>query len=163
MSRPPANLARNRVRDLLDDTVNQAQTLQAILTDERVALEAQDPDTLGGTVDNKTACIDKLRQLDEQRCGLCRDFGFADGPEQMNELIAWCDEADQVRLRWNRLMVVAAESAAMNLTNGAIIRIRQQQFEAGLNVLRGMTPGMDTYSHNGTTSGDLGHRALAEA
>ena len=81
----------------------------------------------------------------------------------MQELIDWCDESELISHRWEQLMVIAAESSAMNMTNGAIIRVRQQQFDASLSVLRGVTPGSDTYGRNGGESGDLGRRSLAEA
>ena len=60
-------------------------------------------------------------------------------------------------------MQLAAEGNALNLTNGAIIRLRQQQFETSLSVLRGVTPGSDTYGRNGEESGDFSRRSLAEA
>ncbi len=58
---------------------------------------------------------------------------------------------------------VAATGSALNLTNGAIIRVRQQHFESSLSVLRGVSPGSDTYGRNGEESGDFSRRSLAEA
>ena len=60
-------------------------------------------------------------------------------------------------------MTIAAECDASNMTNGSIIRLRQQQIEAGLTVLRGGEPGQDTYDRHGTGSRGRGHRSLAEA
>ena len=81
----------------------------------------------------------------------------------MTEVIAWCDEDGIVSTRWEQLLVLAAEGNALNMTNGAIIRVRQQQFESSLSILRGGTPGPGTYGQNGEESGDFDRRSLAEA
>ena len=81
----------------------------------------------------------------------------------MARLIDWCDDKDELRNRWDQLLVVAAESSALNMTNGAIIRVRQQHFESSLAVLRGVNPGTDTYGPHGGEAGGFGHRSLAQA
>ncbi len=155
--------ARTQIVDLIGDSVYEALGLKEALEDERRALEAQDLDGLTAVVDSKSACVDKLRQLDEQRVALCERWGFDNGPHQMTALIEWCDKDQLVSSRWEQLMVLAAEGNALNMTNGAIIRVRQQQFESSLSVLRGGTPGTDTYGRNGGDTGDLNRRSLAEA
>ena len=64
--------------------------------------------------------------------------------------------------RWTDLMSIAAEGNTLNLTNGAIIRVRQQQFESSLAVLRGVAPGFDTYGRHGEEPGGFSRRSLAE-
>ncbi len=155
--------ARAQIADLIGDSVYEALGLKEALEDERQALEAQDLDRLNAVVDSKSACVDKLRQLDEKRVALCEGWGFDTGPHQMTALIEWCDEDQLVSSRWEQLMVLAAEGNALNMTNGAIIRLRQQQFESSLSVLRGGTPGTDTYGRNGGDTGDFNRRSLAEA
>ncbi len=155
--------ARAQIADIIGDSVYEALGLKEALEDERRALEAQDLDSLNAVVDSKSACVDKLRQLDERRIALCEGWGFENGPHQMTALIEWCDEDELVSSRWEQLMVLAAEGNALNLTNGAIIRVRQQQFEASLSVLRGGTPGPDTYNRNGGEGSEYGRRSLAEA
>lgn len=155
--------ARSEIADLIGNSVYEALGLNEALQDERRALEAQDLGSLQAVVDSKTACVDKLRQLDEQRVALCQQWGFENGPHQMTALIEWCDADELVSSRWEQLMMLAAEGNALNMTNGAIIRVRQQQFESSLSVLRGGTPGTDTYGRNGGDTGDLNRRSLAEA
>ena len=130
---------------------------------EREALETQDLDALSAIVGQKTACADKLNVLDRKRAALLQDWGFSDSADPMQDLIQWCDDNDVVGDRWAELMTVAAEGNNLNLTNGAIIRVRQQHFESSLSVLRGVSPGSDTYGRNGEESGDLSRRSLAEA
>ena len=155
--------ARSRIVDLIGDSVYQALGLREALEDERRALEAQDTEALDAILDTKTVCTERLQELDRQRNELCREWGFVEGPQQMTALIEWCDEDQLISSRWEQLMVIAAEGSALNMTNGAIIRLRQQQFETSLSILRGATPGSDTYGRNGEEHGDYGRRSLAEA
>jgi flagellar biosynthesis/type III secretory pathway chaperone len=155
--------ARSRIVDVIADSVSQALGLKAALEDERKALEMQDIDALDAVVNSKSTCAENLQVLDRKRGTLCQEWGFSDGPDQMQQLIEWCDEDGLISSRWERLMDIAAEGNALNLTNGAIIRVRQQQFESSLSVLRGVMPGSDTYSRNGEESGDSSRRSLAEA
>ncbi len=155
--------ARTQFIDLLNDTVYHALGLKESLEDERKALEAQDVAHIDAVLQSKSACVLKLQDLDEKRVRLCSDYGFASGPEQMQELIAWCDESELVKNRWDHLMLVAAESSALNMTNGAIIRVRQHHFESSLSMLRGVTPGANTYGRHGEESSGFGHQSLADA
>jgi len=161
------SLSRQDVRDqtvaLLNDTIYHALGLKETLEEERKALEVQDMDQISATVDTKSACVQALMSLDRQRIELCTAYGFPPGPEQMPQLIDWCDESDLIKTRWDHLMVIAAESSAMNMTNGAIIRVRQQQFESSLSLLRGVVPGFNTYGRHGGDTVDLGRQSLAEA
>ncbi|HNP66121.1 MAG TPA: flagellar protein FlgN [Woeseiaceae bacterium] len=161
-SHTPAD-ARTRFVELLNDTVFEALGLKEALEEERLALESQDIEAIDRAVANKSACVSKLQRLDRERIDTCAKYGFAAGPDPMSDLIEWCDDNNLIGNRWQQLMIVAAESSALNMTNGAIIRVRQQQFESSLSVLRGVTPGTNTYGRHGGESGDFGHRSLAEA
>lgn len=155
--------ARKEIVELLSDTVYQALGLKESLEDERKALETEDMAAIERAVEVKSTCVEKLKVLDRQRDTLCKSWGFESGPDQMQSVIDFCDDANIVRNRWDHLMLVAAESSAMNLTNGAIIRVRQQQFESSLSLLRGRTPRIDTYGQRGKGTGDFGSQSLAQA
>lgn len=155
--------ARTRFIDLLNDTVYQALGLKESLEEERKALESQDLDRIAAAVEKKETCARNLQALDEKRFQLCSACGFAADPEQMLQFINWCDDNELVKNRWEQLMLIAAEGVALNMTNGAIIRLRQHQFDSSLALLRGVTPGADTYGWNGEESGSFGRQSLAEA
>ena len=155
--------ARSKIVDIIGDSVLQAIELKESLEDERRALETQNVDALDAVVSKKSACAEQLQTLDHKRGAFCKQLGFPDGPDQMQQLIDWCDEDQLVSNRWAELVNIAAEGSALNLTNGAIIRVRQQHFESSLSVLRGVAPGSDTYGRNGEESGDFSRRSLAEA
>lgn len=124
--------ARARIVDMIGDCVYQALGLKEALEDECRALESRDIEALDSIVDSKSRCAEQLQQLDCERVRLCEEWGFEDGPHQMTALIEWCDEDQLISSRWEQLMVIAAEGSALNMTNGAIIRLRQQQFDASL-------------------------------
>ena len=163
MSSLSSTEARSQIVELLSDTVYQALGLKETLEEERKALETQNLDDINTTVGAKSTCVEQLRVLDQKRIQFCNDCGFSSGPDQMQQLMEWCDDSDLIRNRWEHLLIIAAESSALNMTNGAIIRVRQQQFESSLSLLRGVKPGSDTYGPRGGESGDYGRQSLAEA
>ncbi len=162
MSRPSPSEARERIVNVLGESVFHALGLKEVLEDERNALELQDTDALERAVDCKGRCIDKLQALEHDRASLCEASGFAAGPEQMQEMTAWCDENSVVADGWAHLMDVAAECNQLNLANGAVIRLRQQHTEAGLAVLRGSEQDPATYARTGSGQASRFNRSLAE-
>ena len=163
MSRPSPADARSQLVEVIGESVYHALGLKESLEEERKALETQDMEALTAAVESKGVCVAELQGLDSKRVALCEAWGFGDSPEQMQELINWCDDSDLIANRWEHLMILAAEGSALNMTNGAIIRLRQQQFESSLSVLRGVKPRPNTYGRNGETSGDYGRSSLAQA
>jgi flagellar biosynthesis/type III secretory pathway chaperone len=155
--------ARNQIVALLNDTALVALSLQETLLAERCALEQQDIDAIDALLGDKSICINKLTCMDSRREELCEAWGFAPGPDRMQDLMRWCDVDELIEDRWGHLLAVAAQSNTINKTNGAIIRARQQQFEASLAVLRGTTPGAETYGSKGEESSDYGRRSITQA
>ena len=163
MKRPAPTEARAQAVEIIGDSIFYALGLKEALQEERKALEGEDMDALQAAVDGKGACVENLSALDTRRIDLCEKLGYENAADQMQELIEYCDEDNAISSRWEHLLVIAAESSALNMTNGAIIRLRQQHFESSLSVLRGGTPGSDTYGRNGSSSGQLDRGSLAQA
>ena len=163
MTRPAPADVRAQAVELLGDSIFHALGLKESLQEERKALEAQDMDALQAAVDGKSACVENLQALDARRIALCESSGFAGAADQMQQFMDWCDEDDAINSGWQQLLVIAAESSALNMTNGAIIRLNQQRFATSLSVLRGVTPGTDTYGRNGSASGHADRSSLAQA
>ncbi len=163
MTRPSPSDARERIVQILGDSVIHALGLKQLLLDEREALERQDTDGLDRAVDDKGRYIDQLQALENDRGSLCEASGFHAGPEQMQDMTEWCDENSVVADGWSHLMNVAAECNQLNLANGAIIRLRQQHAEAGLAVIRGRDQDPATYARTGSDSAARLNRTLAEA
>lgn len=163
MPRPTPSEAREHIVSYLNESVYHALGLKEVLMDERSALELEDADALEQAVESKSRCIDKLQALEKERASLCEASGFATGPDQMQDMTAWCDQNSVVADGWSHLMDVAAECNQLNLANGAAIRLRQQHTEAGLAVLRGTEQGPPTYARTGSGQASALNRSLAEA
>lgn len=157
------NAARAHCIDLLNKANFQALGLREALEDERKALETQDIESLETLAEAKNACVEKLQRIDDARLKLCTDCGYQDGDEQMQQFVDWCDVDNLIMNRWQDLITVAAGSSALNMTNGAIIRARQQQFESSIAVLRGANPDVKTYGRKGAESDGSSSRSLAQA
>jgi flagellar biosynthesis/type III secretory pathway chaperone len=162
MARPSASEARTRIVEVVGESVYHALGLKESLEVERSALEAQDTDALHDAVSVKGKCVDLLRQLEEKRAALCESFGFKANARQMEQLSDWCDENSEIANCWSHLISIAAECNALNLTNGAIIRIRQQHMDSNLAVLRGADHNPDTYARHGAEHAGLAQRSLAQ-
>jgi len=163
MQTPSKTEARTRIVALLGKSVYHALGLIESLRGEFNMLETQDTEGLVDTTSTKSRCVEKLKQLEEQRSSLCLASGFEGGPAQMEAMTAWCDEDLVVRNCWDHLIEIAGECNALNLTNGAVIRARQQHFQSNLAVLRGADQETDTYQRFGNDPREMNQRSLAEA
>ena len=163
MTSPSPADFRKQLADVVGTSVLHAMGLRESLVDEKSALESQDLAALDSAVEAKSRCVNDLAALDSKRSGLCTRAGFEAGPEQMQAVMAWCDEGSVIANAWDELMAIAADCNALNMTNGAIIRVREQQIRSSLSVLRGQAPANDTYGHPRKTSSGFDQRSLAEA
>lgn len=162
MSLPAPADARHAFADLIGDSVLQAMGLKESLTAERAALEARDSEALDAAIDAKNLCVDRLQALEARRGELCAAAGFGRDPEHMEAIIAWCDEDARVNNAWQQLMTIAGECNDLNLSNGAILRLRQQHTDSALAVLRGADRDAGTYGRTGSEATGRNQHSLAE-
>lgn len=148
---------------LIHEKLQLTQRLQEILDEERVALERQDTAAIDSAAATKSQVIDQLQAKDNARTRLCEAHGFKPGVEQMQRLMESCDNDGLMQSVWQQLMALAAECRSMNMTNGAIIRLRQQHFASSLAVLSGTELNLDTYGSHGETAARPEGRAIATA
>lgn len=149
--------------EVLGECVYQALGLRESLQDERHALEKQDNEALDSALTIKGVCVQRLRELDKRRTDICAACGFAAGPEQMERMLGWCDADSGIADHWRHLMDIVADCNTLNLTNGAIIRLRAQMIETNLAVLRGTQTVPDTYRREGASSAAMTQRTLGQA
>lgn len=162
MDRPDSANARAQLVKIIGDCVYHAIGLKETLEEERKALEEQDMTGLSAAIDDKTKCVDELRVGEQQRKDLCAAAGFSAGPEQMDQMIQWCDEDSAIANCWQHLIGIAVDCDRLNVSNGQIIRGRQQQIESSISILRG-EPQLHTYGHSGTEPRGHALRTIAEA
>ncbi len=163
MTAPTPAEFRKQLADVIGTSVLQAMGLRESLVEEKSALERQDVDALDAAVSAKVRCVNDLAALDRKRSGICARAGFDAGPEQMQAVMTWCDEGSVIANAWDELMAIAADCNALNMTNGAIIRVREQHIRSSLSILRGQAPANDTYGHPHKGTSGFEQRSLAEA
>ena len=149
--------------EVLGECVYQALGLRESLQDERHALETQDNDALNSALTIKGVCVQRLKELEKRRTDICDACGFTAGPEQMDRMLDWCDLDSGIADHWQHLMGIVSDCNALNLANGAIIRLRQQMVDTSLAVLRGTESVPDTYQREGASSAATTQRTLAQA
>ncbi len=141
-----------------------ATSLLEALADERDALTQQDFARIEEGASKKSDLVNQLDAFERRRDQICQAAGFSKSPQQMREFLnAMDDEARSLHESWNTISSKMASCRSLNNANGAIIRVRQQHFEASLSLLRGGTASGDTYARSGTGNQGLERRAIAEA
>lgn len=163
MTAPDVIESRRRIVEVLGKSVFHALGLADALAAEKRALEAQDMDALDLAVSLKSKCVAELRLVEEQRTKLCAECGFAAGTEQMQQMIAWCDEYAIVANAWRHLLEVVADCDFLNTTNGAIIRSRKQHVDSSIAILRSGQPASTIYNRDGLKPQQHGLRSIAQA
>lgn len=131
--------------------------LQGHLKAERDALERQDCDALLEAAAAKQQALDSLEAIEAERVRLLRNAGLAADEQGMQAVAIGYPELSDA---WQRYKDLASACRDENLTNGAILRLRHQQFAGAFAVLSGSGP--PTYGPAGTSDG-RSTRALAEA
>jgi flagella synthesis protein FlgN len=163
MAPPTPSDSRQRIVEIIGNSIYHVLGLKESLEDERKALAVRDIDALNAAIENKSRCVASLHTLEQERRRLCSLSDHGEGTDHMQQMAAWCEADSVIASSWDQLMAIVAECNTLNMTNGAIIRVRKDQIESSLSVLRGGTPGTDMYSRDGTGSGSTSQRSLAEA
>jgi flagellar biosynthesis/type III secretory pathway chaperone len=155
----PADQVRARLERIIGQGIAAMARFGELLQNERKALESRTTAALTAATTDKQECLATLEELERERLACCADAGFeANG---WADCLAGCDPEGRLAKEWQRYLEFATASNTANLTNGAIIRTRQQQISTTLAALCGGGEA-DTYGRSGTAGG-RGSRALAEA
>lgn len=163
MNSPRPDAVRARLKDVLSQAAARAGALKSALAEEREALAGRDAERLDVAVASKRNLVQELDGLERNRAEICSNAGFSDDAAEMSELIAWCDADATLGQGWQQLLELGADCDRLNLANGAIIRLRQQQISQGLLLLRGSAPDTNTYGPTGAAPTTPGGRTLTEA
>lgn len=150
----PKSAARERLLELLADSIGRSLELERLLGGELGAMDALDSEALHTALGAKRRCVEVLRSLDKRRSAECSSAGFPPGPAQMDQMCGWCDRDSAVREAWTDLLAIAIRCQQLNDTIGAVIRARRSQVSNGLAVLCG------TDNEHGTYGRDAGDRRV---
>ncbi|MGB5247051.1 MAG: flagellar protein FlgN [Woeseia sp.] len=152
--------ARARLGRMFESGIAAATAFAMHLDAERKALEAQDLAALEQAARDKQHCLLTLELLENERAALLEESGYQNNHDGMRDLQNWCDRDGALAGQWQSYLQVASKCQQANMTNGAIMRLRQQQIASAIAALSGCSP--QTYGPKGD-NGNRGSRALAEA
>ena len=134
-----------------DACVRAANALKQCLLTERDALSGGDADTLNLAIEAKAVQLRELRHLLK---------GTAEGAALR---AGDAHEDSAPRSPWQTFMSLLAECESLNNTNGAAIRLRRQQVDSNLALLRGQNTVPDIYGPQGDAGASQAGRPLTEA
>jgi flagellar biosynthesis/type III secretory pathway chaperone len=160
----PAGARRDGVAALVTETLAAARALERALTEERRALERQQPDALSAATAAKATAVAALERLEERRRTLCREVDHPTPPARMPALLSRCGAPARALADWRELLGVLEAAARLNAANGAVIHLRREQVAGALSILRGASAGAgDTYGPAGARAPGTARRELAQA
>ena len=152
---------RAKLRHVLDRSLECSKRLEALLQDERAALQTQNAGELEAVTASKLDCVRNLDQLENERRSLGNNAGFEAGESGMQALLGWCDDGSRLEGSWRELLEIANRCSLLNQSNGAIGRVRQEHVRGALAVLSGGNHDDAVYDATGRDAGRIGQRELA--
>lgn len=154
---------KNALEGNLAESIQSAIDLDALLDQERQALERQDTTELNDVAMQKRLNVIRLDELDKIRKELCVKCGVDDSIDSVHKLLDGCDENGAILSSWERFLDALDGCSDKNSSNGAIIRVRQTQVNDAIGLLRNGTTDTPTYGPKGYSTDRNNARALAEA
>ena len=157
-----AERTRAELEAVIGDSLTTVEALQKTLNDERHALAERDTDALDAAIGSKQQQITTLARLESRRIETLDAAGFGGDADGMRACADWCGAGDALVDRWHAFCAVARDLSERNLANGAAIRLRQQQVQDNLALLRGTERSTESYGPTGNATAS-GGRSLTEA
>ncbi len=139
------------------------QQLLDVLEQEHKALLAADVDSIEQATAIKNAALAAQAQASQSRQHLVSQSACDNSEEGLRQLIARCDNVEQLGDTFFRLNTLAQQCQAMNRSNGRLIMQRQEQARGALNVIRQTSGATPTYSGQGKTMATQATRSLGKA
>jgi flagellar biosynthesis protein FlgN len=120
-------LIQTRIESLLDQQIDVARKLAAILEAERDALTGTSPELVCEKAAQKVQLLERFERIEAQRRGLYAEAG----------LPATAALSQTITQRWRSLMGLLAACRNANETNGLIVNLKQGQIRQLLDIVRG--------------------------
>jgi len=131
---------------VMGDLARDIDALHACLIEERLALDATDPQALDAATRAKGELLDRIESLDVER-------------RQLSEAASLDSLADA---RWVVVFERLRECRQLNETNGRIVGQRIGHVRQALALISGGSPGGSTYGRNGEAKINLRSATLAQ-
>jgi flagellar biosynthesis/type III secretory pathway chaperone len=153
MSTAAQTIRNERLERIIEESISEVNALEQALRQERRALESRDATALGIAAEEKHARVAALEALEAKRTVLLSG-GTSEGSPASH-----LHGNTAAQERWQYFLSVVSRCSSLNMTNGAIIRLRRQQISDTLRVVSGSAA--ETYGPSGAESSSRPRRALA--
>lgn len=155
-------LTRDTVERLLIEQAATLSRLEALLDREHGLLVARDIEALAAAGRDRQACVGALLRIEGERSSLCRMLGHGGDAEGMRKLLAWCDPAGRLAMRWTGCTELTRRCRKLNDRNGALATAQLRNVTSRLDALTGGAgQRKDTYTPQGAARGTPTGRLLA--
>ena len=139
------------------------QQLLDILKQEHEALLAADIDALERVTASKNQVLAAQLDAESTRHRVLSQSSFDSTDEGLRQLIAKCDNREQLNDSVSRLNSLTQQCRANNRINGRLIMQKQEHARGALNVIRQTSNTASTYSGQGKTTATQINRTLGKA
>ncbi|MDX1734285.1 MAG: flagellar protein FlgN [Halioglobus sp.] len=155
---------QEQLQALLDQEIENLQTLLGILHREHDALVNADVDAIERITQSKNQALTAQAELTRSRRHLVQTAWGSDTDESLEQYIASFDD-QSLWHSFSRLSALAMQCNDSNRTNGRLIAHKQQQTRDALDILRRTdSAATTTYSHSGRAAGsEQAGRTLGKA
>lgn len=135
---------------VLDEEIQAATGLLAILKTEREILKQRDMEALSRSGDAKHKVLAELDALDKDRLSLAELAGIPADREGFGDFLESLHQGDGVRVRWQRLVGLLEECQDRNESNGRLVALQRAHVEKALAALRGVDKQPTLYGPDGS-------------
>lgn len=149
----------HEIDQALDNELNAARQLLALLKDEQRHLLAADTDALIGVTEQKSAFVTRMSEASSRRSNA---FAANDIESTAPAVQKWLARVDaKTSGAWNELLAVAAEAKELNRTNGLLIARHMTNNQHALQILQGNANVGRFYGPDGQSTAASGGRTFA--
>ena len=156
-------LLEQQIAALLNHEVASLDRLQDVLKQEYDALLSADIEAIERATSGKNLALKTQADATQARQRLTISSSFSGTEEGLQQLLASCDNREQLVPLYSRLVSLAKQCHASNRTNGRLIMQKQQQTLGALNIIRQTNSDAATYSGQGKTMATGATRTLGKA
>lgn len=148
--------------EILRQELTLVEGFNALLENEKLALQGKDTDQLSTITAEKLALVQKIEEADGVRNRFVIAAGQPGDRQGLEALLGKTGDAAAKAL-WQALLTQAELARSLNLTIGKLIATKMQSNDKALAVLTQHTPRSTVYGPNGLTSNRFGGRIIESA
>ncbi|MHB1240787.1 MAG: flagella synthesis protein FlgN [Gammaproteobacteria bacterium] len=148
---------------LLQEQLEAASRLNALLDQEQNALTQVDPTTVETLTVDKQQHLEQLEDWERRRLQLLASAGYAPGNPGMTAFLHANDPDGVLSAKWEELLTLVRACRDRNRRNGGILEMSRIRIQQALDILRGQLPGGSGYGPKGKPLGHNQRRSIAKA